>query len=321
MDHLEYRSRLGEDDKRALAQFEQRCGKFGSRELRVMPLGDVEVRDSGNPEVEFTVQGHAAVFGRKSLDLGYFTEVIDRGAFDKVLDTAPDVHLLWDHDTRLALARTKSSQYTLELRDDPKGLRFYSKVAPTSFAADLRILMDGGIIDQASFAFTVASDTWEIHDDGKGNETVVRTVHEVGELYDVTICAQGAFPQTDSSVVRSYVRAIAVDAGAVEVREAVEDADTAPETPDVPDDAISDDAAPDALSEGDSADVDAAQDEPVDDTEVRSATDDDAPVEGAEDDSAAPVEGESHAAMLRRKLSARMAAVVAHHNSEVQEVS
>jgi HK97 family phage prohead protease len=157
----------------------------------------------------YYVRGHAAVYDRKSLDLGGFQEIVAR-AFD-VLDSDPLVHLNWDHDMGRALASTRSKTYLLELREDPKGLHFYAKVAPTTAAKDLRILMEGGVIDQASFAFTVAEDTWEIRNQGKPDEVVVRTIQQVGELFDVTVTAQGAYPQTDSQVVRSY--AVSVRAG------------------------------------------------------------------------------------------------------------
>lgn len=165
-----------------------------AREQRILPI-EAEWRESGSGGGQMTVRGHASVYERLSLDLGGFRERIARGAFDKVLDRDPDVHLVWDHSTRHVLARTKNK--TLELRADPVGLHYWAKTAPTSYAADLRILMERGDIDQASFAFTVARDEWEIDDD----ESVTRTILEVGELYDVTITAQGAYPQTDSKVV------------------------------------------------------------------------------------------------------------------------
>src|SRR5262245_9503928 len=100
-----------------------------------------------------TVRGHAAVYDRTSLDLGGFRERIAKGAFTRVLNGNPDVHALWDHDTKLVLARTKNK--TLELREDPVGLHFWARVADTSYAKDLRVLMERGDIDQASFGFTV----------------------------------------------------------------------------------------------------------------------------------------------------------------------
>lgn len=166
-----------------------------ARERRTLPIEDVQWRASGAGEGQLTVRGHASVFDRLSLDLGGFRERIAKGAFTRVLDSNPDVHALWDHDTKFVLARTKNK--TLELREDPVGLHFWAKVADTSYAKDLRLLMERGDIDQASFTFTVARDEWEIDED----ENVTRTILEIDELYDVTVTAQGAYPQTDTSVV------------------------------------------------------------------------------------------------------------------------
>lgn len=171
---------------------------------RSVPIDHVEWRDSeASGEPKMIVRGHAAVFNRKSLDLGGIKEKIAPGAFTDILDTDPDVHLTWDHDTSLALARTRSAKYRLELREDPQGLHFYANVAPTSYAKDLRLLMESGVLDQASFGFTTPSDgsgeTWEIDEDGD----VLRTVTRVSGLFDVCIAAQGAYPQADGSVVRN----------------------------------------------------------------------------------------------------------------------
>jgi uncharacterized protein len=171
-----------------------------AREHRVLPLEDVEWRKSGAGPDQLTIRGHASIFSRLSLDLGGFRERIAPGAFRDALDGNPDVHALWDHDTRLVLARTKNK--TLDLREDPIGLHFWAKVADTSYARDLRVLMERGDVDQASFAFTVApgGDEWNIREED-GEEVVERTINKIGELFDVTVTAQGAYPQTDTSVV------------------------------------------------------------------------------------------------------------------------
>lgn len=173
------------------------------RRVVLAPIEGMEWRESGSGKGEMTVAGHAAVFNRLSLDLGGFREKIAPDAFNNVLDRAPDVHLVWDHDTSLVLARTRNK--TLDLRVDPLGLHFWARVAPTSYAEDLRILMERGDIDQASFAFTVAEDEWHIDED----EEITRTITRVADLYDVTITAQGAYPQTDSSLRSLLQEAIA----------------------------------------------------------------------------------------------------------------
>lgn len=195
--------RPGARERQPADDFERRYGCFGGRELRAFGLTSTEARDSGKGDGQFTLVGHAAVFDMWSLDLGFFREKIARGAFDAVLSRNPDVWHLWDHDPRYVLARTTNK--TLELSVDPRGLRFWSRIAPTSYAADLRVLVERGDVDQASFAFTVARDEWLIEEDAAGNEQISRTILEVAELYDVTTTAMGAYPQTDTQLARSKV--------------------------------------------------------------------------------------------------------------------
>jgi len=152
-------------------------------------------------------RGHAAVFDRLSHDLGGYRVKIAPGAFTKVLDTNPDVHMVWDHDTRYVMGRTRNN--TLELREDPMGLHTWCRLAPVSYVDDLAVLMEGGYIDQMSFACDIGSDTWTETDD-----EITRTINEVSALYDVTVCAQGAFPQTDSRLAADL--ASAIEAGRVQ---------------------------------------------------------------------------------------------------------
>lgn len=135
------------------------------------------------------LRGHAAVFDRMSEDLGGFTERIARGAFRKSLDRHDDVRLLINHDG-LPLARTKNG--TLDLREDPKGLHVYAELADTQAARDLRTLIKRGDIDQMSFGFTIANDRWDEVDGA-----AVRTIMEIGSLFDVSAVTYPAYPQTD----------------------------------------------------------------------------------------------------------------------------
>ena len=185
---------------REVRAFQARHGALGGREKRTAPLADVEIRASGAADADFTVKGYASVFGKESLSMGWFTEFVDPGAFDRVLGESPDTFLNINHDMNYVLARTRSG--TLELKTDTRGLRFWARPAATSYAEDLHILMDRGDVDQASFCFTVREDRWEERPDG----ALVRTILEVGQLYDVCITGSGAYPDSSSEVVRSYVR-------------------------------------------------------------------------------------------------------------------
>lgn len=186
--------------KKTRDDFEHRYGSFGGREIRTFPFEVEDVRDAeGGRSPDFVVRGHASVTGKWSLDLGGFREQVHPKAFDQVLAGDPHVVHDWDHDTRYVFSSTRNK--TLELRMDPVGLHFWSRVAPTSYAADLRVLLDRGDITQSSFAFTVAKDEWKVRKEGE-DEVVERTILEVGELFDVTTTALGAYPQTDSQVVK-----------------------------------------------------------------------------------------------------------------------
>ena len=168
-------------------------------EVRTVPLGDMEIRHSGRSTEGFTIRGYAAVYDALSHDLGGFKEKIEPGAFDAVLSTDPDVHFVWDHNTRYVGARTTNG--TLELDSDPTGLHIEAQVGNYSWAKDLRVALERGDINQGSFAFMVGEDGDEFAIDDK--DQVTRTIRQVSALYDVTVTAQGAYPQTSMAAVRS----------------------------------------------------------------------------------------------------------------------
>lgn len=168
-----------------------------NRAAFVAKLRDVECREAGNGE-DFTLTGYAAVFDSWSEDLhtfaGTFRERIASGAFTDALKAKPDVRLLFNHDG-MTLARTRSG--TLELSEDDKGLRVWARLAPTQTARDLRMAMQRGDIDQMSFAFTIAEDSWhEDHD----TEEVERTIVRVDELFDVSVVSFPAYPDTTAAI-------------------------------------------------------------------------------------------------------------------------
>ena len=175
-------------------------GQFGETERRQAALTQPKMNRTGTGE-RFRVSGHAAVFDSPSVEmrspLGAFTEYVQPHAFDRVIRSNPDVLLLWDHSTLHPLARTNG---TLELSANSHGLRFYAEVTPTSYAADLKQLMEDRVVSQASFLFRVApgGERWETRGD-----QVIRRIYEVEGLYDVTITAAGAYPRTDSGIART----------------------------------------------------------------------------------------------------------------------
>ena len=166
----------------------------------------LEVRESAMGAEYLTVTGYAAVFDQMSHDLGGFREIIQPGAFADVLGASPDVHLVIGHNMDLPLARTRNG--TLELGEDIRGLKMWARIdSRLSYAKDLAVQLKSGLVDQMSFAFTIpeGGDTWTVDDAG----SVTRTVNRIDGLYDVSVVAAGAYPQTDVQAVRALLRAAA----------------------------------------------------------------------------------------------------------------
>jgi HK97 family phage prohead protease len=129
--------------------------------------------------------GYAALYN-VTADIGSFEECIRPGAFRGVLSKKPDCRLLIDHDSSRLLARTASG--TLALSEDAKGLAFVADLPDTTIARDCYELVKRQDLSGCSFAFTVARDDWPSRDR--------REIIEIGELFDVSVCAWPAYEQT-----------------------------------------------------------------------------------------------------------------------------
>lgn len=136
-----------------------------------------------------------------------FVEVIQRGAFDEVLED--DVRLLINHDPNYVLARTASGTLALEARKE--GLGATADMAPVSYANDLAVLMKRGDINQMSFAFQVrdGGDEWTVIEDkdSEFNNMELRTITKVSRLYDVSVVTYPAYTDTDAGL-RSAVETV-----------------------------------------------------------------------------------------------------------------
>jgi HK97 family phage prohead protease len=170
-----------------------------------VPLVDLEYRGAGDGN-GFILTGHAAVFDQETTlyaGKGFrITESIAPGAFDSVLASNPDVHLNINHDMSKPMARTGRSANTvggLELSVDPVGLRVFARVNPDiTYVRDLSLAMRDGVVDQMSFAFSIGEESLTTTTDSvTGMETDSFRILSVANLYDCTVCAQGAYPTTD----------------------------------------------------------------------------------------------------------------------------
>ena len=134
--------------------------------------GTIEVREADGDEM--ILEGYASVFNSET-DLGAFREVIKPGAFDGVMDN--DVRALINHDPNLVLGRTTNG--TLELSVDERGLKYKVKLGNQTYARDFYESVKRGDISQSSFAFTIEEQSWN-------EERTVRSIDKVRTLLDVS---------------------------------------------------------------------------------------------------------------------------------------
>jgi HK97 family phage prohead protease len=159
-------------------------GKVETREFTTT----IELRAEGDGN---TFSGYAALFNTESLPLP-FTEVIAPGAFKRSLRSRNDVKLLWNHDSSMPLASTRSG--TMTLVEDERGLKVTATLPHTSAGNDARELIQKNIVDAMSFGFSVPAggDSWS-------NDGSIRTLKSV-RLHEVSIVAWPAYEATGGTV-------------------------------------------------------------------------------------------------------------------------
>lgn len=178
------------DEEVTIEEESQEIRTITNKEVRTFNVSDIEVRNDDGKNV---VVGYGAVFNSESNDLGGFVEYIAPGAFDGRLED--DVRFLINHDG-LPLARTTNN--TLRLSVDERGLKYEADMPDTTLANDLMTLLRNGTISQSSFAFTVEEDSWE-NVEGRN----IRTINKVSRLYDVSSVTYPAYNEAGSFALRS----------------------------------------------------------------------------------------------------------------------
>jgi HK97 family phage prohead protease len=154
-----------------------------------------------------TFSGYAIRYNSPSLPLP-FTEFVAPGAVTRSLRSRNDIRMYLNHSDLHPLASTRSK--TLRLEDRPDGLWVEADLPDTSYARDLRELMDRDIVRTMSFGFSTVKDSWS--DDG-----AERTLNEI-RLHEVSVVTGvAAYPATSAAVRSMLVPAIRskVDADAL----------------------------------------------------------------------------------------------------------
>lgn len=153
---------------------------------------------------ERNVKGRASVFGIESRDYGGFIEIVHKGFFDDVMDQ--DTVALWEHDMKYPLARVKNKSLVLDLSDT--GLNYSFSAPLTTYANDLLINLDSGLVDESSFGLIIAEDGEDIERRSDGRW--IRHLHKAAKLIDVSPVTLAAFPNTDVAKrsIDGYLKAL-----------------------------------------------------------------------------------------------------------------
>lgn len=186
------------------------------RRAIVVPLERVELRDAQGAGGSLVFEGYAAVTNTTTTlyegRAWVWQERILPGAFRGVLEriaggnaTYPVV-LNHEHDNAAAMASTDVDPRAvghLGLSEDTTGLRVFARLNPedTDVQRVARKVRDG-IVRQMSFAFRIAPGGWTTTttEDDQGRVVETDDITEVGDLFDVTLCAHGAYPTTTADI-------------------------------------------------------------------------------------------------------------------------
>lgn len=173
-----------DEDRSAMQLSKKMEPEMGEKEIRRgVP---VEIREAEDGEI--LVSGYAAVFGEETNIGGFFTEVIERGAFKKAIKR-DDVVFLINHQG-LPLARTRSG--TLKLKEDDRGLHMEAMLDQSD--PDVRSIvpkMKRGDLDKMSFAFVALRQSWD------ESKKIPQRVIQEAQLFDVSIVTTPAYDGTE----------------------------------------------------------------------------------------------------------------------------
>lgn len=167
---------------------------------------DLRVREAAEGEVASrTITGYAILFNVPSAPLYSYDdeearEVIAPGAVTKELLDGCDIKMTMFHNRQLILARSKNGKGTLRYGIDDKGVYFEFEAPKTADGDKALELVRRGDIAGCSFMFTthyydsayVSRDVQRV--DGK--TIVTYTVNVITGIYDFTLAADPAYPDT-----------------------------------------------------------------------------------------------------------------------------
>lgn len=156
-----------------------------NKEIR---LSEIQLNNENN---EMVLEGYAIVFNKETLigdEKRGFVEAIDMNALAQT--QMKDVPLKYNHqDNFLVIARTRNESLTLVV--DEIGLKIRAKLLDTASNQDIYKMVQNGLLDKMSFAFSVKEQTWD-----RSGEIPKRMIKSIERLYDVSIVDTPAYEDT-----------------------------------------------------------------------------------------------------------------------------
>lgn len=154
-----------------------------------------EVRAEQDDKNGTYITGKPIVYESKT-DLGYFDEIIHRGALDKTDLT--DVRFLVNHDTSkipLARSRKNTPNSTMQLKIDADGMsiRVNLDTENNAEARSLYSAVQRGDISGMSFMFSIDAEEWEDLE----SEHPTRHINKIGTVVEVSAVTFPAYEDTE----------------------------------------------------------------------------------------------------------------------------
>ena len=180
----------------------------------VVTCADLHVRETEGGAPSRTIVGYAILFNTPSAPLWSdedeeAREIIAPEAITKELLDGCDIKFTMFHDRQLILARSKNGAGTLSYTVDEKGVAFEFEAPNTADGDKALELVKRGDLAGCSFMFSTqywdeafVSRTVEVRD---GRAYITYTVKAVTGVYDMTLAADPAYPDT-SVEAREFAR-------------------------------------------------------------------------------------------------------------------
>lgn len=163
-------------------------------------MKDLELRAY---KYEFRAADSGIIVGRPVVydsltDIGYFDEIIERGALDET--DLNDVRLCLNHDTSYVYARSRRNNpsSTMRLRVDVEGLEIEARldIEGSPKARDLYSAISRGDLSAMSFMFSVSDDEWENMD----TDHPTRRIRKIASIVEVSAVT---FPAYDATSIQA----------------------------------------------------------------------------------------------------------------------